>query len=167
MQHTPHSYMASVTTCYLVSFQSPCSELLQGWQHHYIILHLSVHFPLHWELLLYILSFCGRLNHRKPFFGVRFFLGHWWSKLYPCHSILKDFFAELFPNRNFIWSRYAPWRDERAYDTAVGTNSSQWQSVFVVLCFQRKRGWVICPSCHSGQQDGSNFRFRGARNWFK
>jgi len=57
-------------------------------------------------------------------------------------SNFKNLFAELFQNRIFIWSRYAPWSDgERAFDTAVRTNSSEWQSVFV-SCFQRKRGWV-------------------------
>lgn len=86
----------NVLMCYLVSFQSPRSKLLQGWQHHYIILHLWVRFHLYCKLLLYIFLFCCNLNYRKTFCGIRFFLEHWWSKLYPCHSILKHFLPNYF-----------------------------------------------------------------------
>lgn len=56
----------------------------------------------------------------------------------PMSSNFKNLFAKLFSNLNFIWSHYVPQRDETAYDTAVRTNSCEWQSVFAVLSFLEK-----------------------------
>lgn len=94
----PHCYKAFVIMVWCVIWLvfRAHAQLLQRWQHHYIILHLWVHFHLYWELLLYIFFFCDSGDNRITFFGVRFFLRRWWLKLYPCHSILNPFLPSYF-----------------------------------------------------------------------
>lgn len=130
--------------------------------HYYVFINAFFSFTL--GIIIYFMILLSPESQKNFFFRCYVFPQTLMIQIIPVSSNFKKLFAELFPNLNFIWSRYVPWRAvERAYDTAVKTNSSEWQSVFAVSCFQRKRGWVICPLRYNGEQDWHNFRFRRDR----
>lgn len=128
--------------------------------HYYVF--INAFFHLYWELL-YTLWFCCHLNHRKTFFRCYVFPQTLMIHIIPMSSNFKKLFAELFPNLNFIWSCMRPGEMLRGPMTRLSRLIPVSGSLFAVSCFQRKRGCVICPLRHNGQQDWHNFRFRRDR----